>query len=227
MDLVKCFHSVRGFGVGGFVGIIISQADEGVKTKFQLLTNRTLFSEISQGLSDSVFALASLVGLCYNSIAMKDAKTDSSIKTITVNRKARHDYHLGERYETGIVLQGTEVKSIRAGRLNLTDSYARIKNGEVFLIDAHISPYEYGNLENHEPKRQRKLLLHRREIRKIEAKTRPSGTTIVPTKAYFSNGRIKLEIALARGKHEYDQREDIQKEEAERAIRSYLKERNR
>jgi SsrA-binding protein len=111
--------------------------------------------------------------------------------------------------------------------MNLTDSYARIQDGEVFLIDAHISPYEHGNRENHEPKRRRKLLLHRREINKIEAKTRPSGMTLVPTKAYFSEGKVKLEIALARGKHEYDRREDLQKEEAERAIRSYLKERNR
>lgn len=160
-------------------------------------------------------------------MVMKNAKTDSPIKTSAVNRKARHDYHLGERYEAGIALQGTEVKSIRAGLMNLTDSYARIQDGEIFLIDAHISPYEHGNRENHEPKRRRKLLLHRREINKIEAKIRPSGMTIVPTKAYFSNGRVKLEIALARGKHEYDRREDLQKEADERAIRSYLKERNR
>ena len=158
---------------------------------------------------------------------MKDAKAASPMKTIAINRKAQYDYHLGERYEAGIVLQGTEVKSIRAGHLNLTDSYARLQDGEVFLIDAHISPYTHGNRENHEPKRPRKLLLHRREIKKIDAKIRPSGMTLVPTKAYFSNGRVKVELALARGKREYDQREDIQKEEAERAIRSYLKERNR
>ncbi|MBI1928575.1 SsrA-binding protein SmpB [Candidatus Poribacteria bacterium] len=158
---------------------------------------------------------------------MKNAKADSSIKTIAVNRKARHDYHLGERYEAGIALQGTEVKSIRAGLMNLTDSYARVQDSEVFLIDAYINPYEHGNRENHEPKRPRKLLLRRQEIKKIEAKIRPSGMTLVPTKAYFSNGRVKLEIALARGKHEYDRREDLQKEADERAIRSYLKERNR
>ena len=110
---------------------------------------------------------------------MKKASANDSAKVITVNRKARYDYHLHDRYEAGIALQGTEVKSIRAGRLNLADSYARIRDGEVFLFDAHISPYEQGNSENHEPKRQRKLLLHRREIRKIESKIRSAGMTVV------------------------------------------------
>jgi SsrA-binding protein len=153
---------------------------------------------------------------------MKNAKADAPIKTITVNRKARYDYHLRDRYEAGIVLQGTEVKSVRAGQLNLTDSYARVRDGEIFLIDAHISPYEHGNLENHDAKRPRKLLLHRREIRKISGKLRSSGTTIVPTKAYFSNGRVKVEIAIAQGKRDYDKREAIKKEETRRAIQSYV-----
>jgi len=151
---------------------------------------------------------------------MNEAKAPST-KVIVTNRKARHDYHLMERYEAGIVLQGTEVKAIRAGRMNLTDSYARVEDNEVFLIDAHISPYEQGG-ENHEPKRKRKLLLKRAEIRKIENKTHPTGMTLVPTKAYFSDGKVKIEIALAKGKHDYDKREDIRKAEDQRAIRSYL-----
>ena len=153
---------------------------------------------------------------------MKNAKDATSTKTLTVNRKARHDYHLQDRYEAGIVLQGTEIKSIRAGKFTLTDSYARIQDGEVFLIDAHISPYEQGNIQNHEPKRQRKLLLHRREIRRLEHKIRSSGMTLVPTKAYFSNGKVKLEVALARGKRSYDKREALKNAETQRAIQSYL-----
>ena len=165
--------------------------------------------------------LASLFGLCYNSIAMKNANTVAPTKTITVNRKARYDYHLQDRYEAGIVLQGTEIKSIRAGKLILTDSHARIQDGEIFLIDAHISPYEQGNLHNHEPKRTRKLLLHRREIKRMQSKIRSAGMTIVPTKAYFSNGKVKLEIALAQGKHAYDKRDALKKAETRRAIQSY------
>jgi SsrA-binding protein len=153
---------------------------------------------------------------------MKNANATPSTKTITVNRKARHDYHLQDRYEAGIVLQGTEIKSIRAGKFTLTDSYARIQDGEIFLIDAHISPYEQGNIQNHEPKRIRKLLLHRREIRRLESKIRSAGMTIVPTKAYFSNGKVKLEIAIAQGKHFYDKRDALKKAETQRAIQSYL-----
>jgi SsrA-binding protein len=151
---------------------------------------------------------------------MKEVKAQST-QVIAMNKKARHDYHLMERYEAGIVLLGTEVKAIRAGRLNLTDSYARVENNEVWLIDAHIGPYEQGS-ENHEPKRKRKLLLNRREIQKLESRTRPTGMTIVPTKAYFSDGRVKVEIALARGKHAYDKREALRKTEDQRAIQSYL-----
>ena len=153
---------------------------------------------------------------------MKDAKSAAAIKTVAMNKKARHDYHLLDRYEAGIALQGTEVKAIRAGRLNLTDSYARVEDSEVFLIDAHIGPYEQGNRENHEPKRKRKLLLNRREIKKIDAKTGSAGMTIVPTKAYFSSGVVKVEIALARGKHAYDKREDLRQDADQRTIQSYL-----
>ena len=154
---------------------------------------------------------------------MRDVKSAAAVKAVAMNKKARYDYHLQDRYEAGIVLQGTEVKAIRTGRLNLTDSYARVENGEVFLIDAHIGPYEQGNLENHEPKRKRKLLLNRREIRKMEAVTRTDSMTVVPTKAYFSNGKVKVELALARGKRDYDKREDLKKEADQRAIQSYLR----
>lgn len=151
---------------------------------------------------------------------MKSAK-DSATPTITVNRKARYDYHLRDRYEAGVVLQGTEVKAIRAGRLNLTDSYAQVTDGEVFLIDAHIGPYAHGNIANHEPKRKRKLLLNRREITKLERSIRSKGMTIVPTRAYFSNGRVKLELAVAMGKRLYDKRDKIEREATANEIRAY------
>lgn len=142
-------------------------------------------------------------------------------KTITVNRKARHEYHLQDRFEAGIVLQGTEVKSIRAGNFSLADSYVRIQGGETFLMDAHIAAYSHGNLENHDPKRTRKLLLHRKEIKKIADMTYSSGMTIVPTRAYFSRGVVKVEIAVARGKQAYDKREALKKDADRRAIQSY------
>ena len=151
---------------------------------------------------------------------MKSAK-DSTNPVITINRKARYDYHLRDRYEAGIVLQGTEVKAIRAGRLNLTDSYAQVSDGEVFLIDAHIGPYEHGNSANHEPKRKRKLLLHRREITKLERSIRSKGMTIVPTRAYFSNGKVKLELAVAMGKQLYDKRDKIERKAAANEVQAY------
>ena len=151
---------------------------------------------------------------------MKGAK-DSTNPTITVNRKARYDYHLRDRYEAGIVLQGTEVKAIRAGRLNLTDSYAQVSRGEVFLIDAHIGPYEHANIANHEPKRKRKLLLNRREITKLERSIRSKGMTIVPTRAYFSNGKVKLELAVAMGKQLHDKRDKIERKATANEIRAY------
>ena len=153
-------------------------------------------------------------------IAMKSNK-DTTNPTITVNRKARYDYNLRDRYEAGVVLQGTEVKAIRAGRLNLTDSYAQVTDGEVFLIDAHIGPYEHGNIANHEPKRKRKLLLNRREITKLERSIRSKGMTIVPTRAYFSNGKVKLELAVAIGKRFYDKRDKIERDAATNEIRAY------
>ena len=161
--------------------------------------------------------------MCYNSRTMKAPKSVATTGPVATNKKARFDYHLMDRFEAGIALQGTEVKAIRAGRMNLTDSYARVDDGEIFLIDAHIGPYEQGSHENHAPKRKRKLLLNRREIKRIEGKTRPTGMTIVPTKAYFSKGKVKVEIAIARGKHDYDKREDMRREADQRAIQSYMR----
>ena len=119
------------------------------------------------------------------------------------------------------MLQGTEVKAIRAGKFNLTDSYAQINDGEIFLTDAHIGPYEHGNRANHEPKRKRKLLLHRREISKLERSIRSKGMTIVPVRAYFSKGKVKLELAVAIGKRLYDKRDKIERETVARELRNY------
>lgn len=157
-------------------------------------------------------------------VIMKWNKVESAnSKVVTVNRKARHDYHLMERHEAGISLTGTEVKSIRNGGFTLTDSYIRLEGGEAFLVDAHIGLYNHSTVENHAPKRVRKLLLHRKEIRKLDGKTRTSGITIVPTKAYFDKGKVKVEIALARGKRDYDKRQDLKKQTDQRMIRDYIK----
>lgn len=152
---------------------------------------------------------------------MKKDKKTTQDSVITVNRKARHDYHLRDRYEAGIVLQGTEVKAIRNGQMNLTDSYAQISEGEVFLIDAFIGLYDQANRMNHEPKRTRKLLLHRSEIKKLERSTHSKGMTLIPTRAYFIQGRVKLEIAVAEGKRFYDKRDKIEREHVNREIRTY------
>ncbi len=132
-------------------------------------------------------------------------------KNITVNRKARHEYSIVQTYEAGIVLQGTEVKSLRSGKANLVDSYANIKDGEVWLVGAHISVYEQGNINNHEPTRTRKLLLNRNEIRKLIVKVKEKGLTLIPLRLYFKNGKVKVELALAKGKKVYDKREAIAK----------------
>ena len=149
----------------------------------------------------------------------------NGIKVVTENRKARHDYFVDEVIEAGIVLQGTEVKSLRAGRVNLKDSYATIDNGEVFLHNAHISEYEYGNRNNHDPLRSRKLLLHREEIQKLIGRTRDKGYTLIPLKIYFRNGKAKVELALAKGKRQYDKRQAIAERDARRKIDQTLKER--
>jgi len=152
---------------------------------------------------------------------------DGGEKVVAVNRKARHDYELLERTEAGLVLQGTEVKSIRDGRVNLKDSYASAQDGELFLLQCHVSPYSHGNRENHDPLRKRKLLLHRRELRRLIGKMSERGLTLVPTRMYFKNGRVKVEIALARGKKAHDRRASEKEKDVNREIRAALKERSR
>jgi len=137
-------------------------------------------------------------------------------KNITVNRKARYEYSVVQTYEAGIVLQGTEVKALRQGKANIVDSYAMLRAGEVWLIALHISPYEQGNINNHEPTRDRKLLLKKSEIRKLIGKTKEKGLTLVPLRLYFKKGKVKVEIALAKGKKVYDKREAITKRDQQR-----------
>ncbi len=139
------------------------------------------------------------------------------VKLIATNRKARHDYHILDRFEAGVVLRGTEVKSLRDGHGNLKDSHAEIRGSEAFLMNCHISPYEQGNRFNHDPVRPRKLLLHRAEIRRLLGKVKEKGLTLIPLQLYFNRqGRVKVELALAKGKKLYDKREDAAKKDAER-----------
>jgi len=146
---------------------------------------------------------------------------DSGIKIIAVNRKARHDYFIEDEFEAGMVLQGTEVKSLRLGRVNLKDSYARIANGEVFVHQMHISPYPFAYYDNHDPLRPRKLLLHSHEIKRLYGKVNEKGLSLIPLKVYFQKGKAKMTLALARGKRKYDKRETLrqrdQKKELDRA----------
>lgn len=144
---------------------------------------------------------------------------------VASNRKAFHDYEILDRFEAGIVLLGTEVKSIRQHRINLKDSFARISGGEVWLEGCHISPYTHGNIQNHEPERPRKLLLTRREIHKLQGEVVKGGLTIVPLKVYLKEGRVKLEIGLARGKRQYDKRERARRRTVEREIEVEMKRR--
>lgn len=130
---------------------------------------------------------------------------------IAQNRKARHDYFIEESYEAGMVLQGTEVKALREGRVNLKDGYAKIRDGEVFLMDIHISPYAFGNRFNHDPLRPRKLLLHDREINRLRGKVKEKGFSLIPLSIYFSHGRAKVSLALAKGKKLYDKREALKR----------------
>jgi len=140
-------------------------------------------------------------------------------KVVCTNRKAKHDYNLGERYEAGIVLVGTEVKSLRAGRASLVDSYAKITNGEAFLHNCYIAEYDQAHQFNHDPRRVRKLLLNRREIKRLRGKTQIAGLTLIPVSVYFSNGRAKVEIALATGKRKYEKREAEREKEVKRELR--------
>jgi SsrA-binding protein len=146
-------------------------------------------------------------------------------KLIAENRRARHDYHLLERLEAGLTLTGTEVKSLRSGQASLQRAFADVRDGEVWLVGAHIPEYAQGNLANHDPDRDRKLLLHRGEIDSLLGKVREKGLTLVPTKLYFKNGRVKVEIAVARGKEQRDKRRDIAERDARRQIDRAMKER--
>ena len=149
------------------------------------------------------------------------------MKVITDNRKAIHDYTIEESFEAGIELKGTEVKSLRAGRANLKDSFAIIENGELYLHGMHISPYEQGNIFNVDPMRPRKLLMHKKEILRLLGKTKEQGLTLVPLKAYFKKDKIKIELALAKGKKLYDKREAAAEKSAKREIEKAMKERSR
>ena len=155
------------------------------------------------------------------------AKSPSSEALIAENRKASFDYHLLESFEAGIALLGTEVKSIREGNANLRDSFARVERGEVWLYNVHIHPYSHRGSADHDPTRRRKLLLHREQIRKLIGKTTERGLTLVPTRLYFKNGRVKVAIALARGKQAHDKRETIRRREVDRETRAAVKERVR
>jgi SsrA-binding protein len=155
---------------------------------------------------------------------MTEKKSDTTVAT---NRKARHDYFIEETIEAGISLQGTEVKSLRLGLANLTDSYAIVRNNEVFLFNANISPYPYGNIMNHEPLRTRKLLLHAEEIRKLIGKITQKGFTLIPLKIYFVRGKAKVLIGLAKGKKAFDKRDTIKEKESKREVERMVKERSR
>jgi SsrA-binding protein len=146
-----------------------------------------------------------------------------SVKVVARNRKAKHDYLLLETYEAGLVLKGSEIKSIRAGQISIKEAYVRISEREAWLVNAHIAPYNPASMQNHEPRRERKLLLRRKQILKLWDEVRLKGLTIVPTQIYLSKGRAKAEIALARGKRKYDKRQSIAKRDAEREMRRALK----
>jgi SsrA-binding protein len=146
---------------------------------------------------------------------------------IADNRKAFHDFHILETFEAGIALLGTEVKGIREGRANLRDAFAKVERGEVWLYNVHINPYSHRGYVDHDPKRRRRLLLHRQEIRKLIGKTVEKGLTLVPTRLYFKRGRVKVALALARGKQAHDKRESIKRREADRETRAAIKERSR
>ena len=148
-------------------------------------------------------------------------------RLIAENRKARHDYHVLETCEAGIALLGTEVKAIREGRVNLRDSYARVENGEVWIVNVHISAYSHRGYAQHEELRQRKLLLHRHEIRKLVGRTAEKGLTLVPLELYYKKGRVKVLLALAKGKQAHDKRETLRRREVDRETRAAVKERQR
>ena len=153
--------------------------------------------------------------------------TSKEEKVLAANRSAFHEYHISDKFEAGIALTGTEVKSVMGGRVQLKESYVAVRDGEAWLFNAHISPYSHGNRENHEPLRTRKLLLHKREIVRLDEAAAKQGMTLVATRAYLKNGRIKIEVGVARGKKLYDKRETEMRRTVERETRAQLKERNR
>jgi SsrA-binding protein len=155
-------------------------------------------------------------------VAEKDER-EKAQRVVADNRKARHDYHILETYEAGVALLGTEVKAIREGRVNLRDSYARVDGGEAWMLNVHISPYSHRGYADHAETRQRKLLLHRHEIRKLIGRTAEKGLTLVPLQMYFKNGRVKVLVGLARGKQAHDKRETIRRREADRETRAAMK----
>ncbi len=146
-----------------------------------------------------------------------------AVKLIARNKKARFNYELGERFEAGLVLTGSEVKSLRMGKANLTDSYAKLKNGEAWLVGCHISPYPYASYDNHQPERPRKLLLHKRELRKLAGKIKEQGMSLIPLALYFRRGKAKVELALAKGKKLHDKRQLIKKRDQQREMERALK----
>ena len=182
--------------------------------------------------STSVVAMPSWVQLSATRMARGAAPPKAAparsagprIRTLVTNRQAQHEYHILEAVEAGIALQGTEVKSIRAGNVNLRDAYARAENGEIWLWNAHIAPFDQGNRWNHEPRRPRKLLLHTREIGRLASKASESGSTLVPLRLYEKGGKIKLELGLGRGKRQYDKRAAIAERETKREIDRAIKE---
>jgi len=148
-------------------------------------------------------------------------------KVVSKNRKARHDFHIDEAYEAGLVLTGTEVKSVRNSRVNLKDSYAKVEDGELFLYNMHISPYDPGNRFNHEPLRTRKLLMHKVEISRLAGKIQEKGYALIPLKIYMIRGLIKIELGLARGKKKYDKRRDIAERDSKREMEREFKEKQK
>ena len=148
-------------------------------------------------------------------------------KLICTNKKAFHEYFIEERVEAGMVLQGTEVKSLRQGKANLGDAFAMVRDGETYLHNLHISPYDFGHRDNHDPDRMRKLLLHKKEIVRLFAKIREQGYTLIPLRLYFKDGKVKVELGLAKGKKLHDKREDLKKKEQKREVAQAMKERHR
>ena len=148
-------------------------------------------------------------------------------KTVVLNRRARHEYHVIDSYEAGIALRGTEVKSLRDAQMQLVDSYAEMRDGELWLVGAHINPYEQGTVWNHEPTRRRKLLLHKQQLVRLGVQVSEKGLTLIPLRVYFKNGRAKVEIGLCRGKQTHDKRDDIKTREAKREIDRAMKEARR